>query len=74
MEVLVMSNIKIIEKPEWITYDEIHNLLYAAHESNREKGVNVATATMSGNELEEYLGAKGKTFVALDGEKLVGTV
>ena len=68
-----MSNIRIAEKPEWISFEEIHELLYAAHASNREKGFNVRTAEMSGDELEKHLGASGKCFVALDGKKLVGT-
>ena len=68
-----MPDIKILEKPDWITYEDIHELLYAAHASNREKGFNVNTATMSGKELETHLGKTGKCFVALDGDKLVGT-
>ena len=69
-----MGEIVIMEKPDWITYDDIHQLLYAAHESNREKGFNVETAEMNGEELEKHLGEHGKTLVALDGDKLVGTV
>ena len=69
----IMANITIIEKPDWITFDDIHNLLYSAHEINREKGFVVKTALMSGEELKEHIGDRGKCFVALDGDKLVGT-
>ena len=69
-----MGEITIIEKPDWITYDDIHDLLYDAHGSNREKGFNVNTAVMNGKELEEHLGQNGKTLVAMDGDKMVGTV
>lgn len=67
-----MSEIHIIEKPEWITFDDIHKLLFDAHESNRQKGFLVKTALMSGDELQRHLG-NGKCFVALEGKKLVGT-
>ena len=68
-----MGEITICEKPEWVTFDDIHSLLYIAHASNREIGFNVKTAEMSGNELRDHLGSTGKCFVALDGDKLVGT-
>ena len=68
-----MSEIKIQEIPQWITFDDIHELLYLAHESNRKQGFNVKTSEMSGPELQKRLGVTGKCFVALDGEKLVGT-
>ena len=68
-----MSEIRVVEKPDWISYEDIHDLLYAAHASNRAKGFNVETAFMSGKELEGHLGETGKCFVALDGDKLVGT-
>ena len=68
-----MADITIMEKPDWISYDDIHDLLYAAHGSNRDKGFHVKTATMSGKEIEAHLGETGRCFVALDGDKLVGT-
>ena len=66
-------NIRILEKPDWISYDQIHELLYQAHQSNRDKGFDVKTAHMTGEELEKHIGETGKCFVALDGDKLVGT-
>lgn len=68
-----MGNIQIIEKPDWISYEDIHSCLYAAHIGNFEKGFHVRTAFMAGQEIEKYLGKTGKCFVALDGDKLVGT-
>ena len=67
------GSIRVMEKPDWISYDQIHDLLYQAHESNREKGFDVKTAHMTGEELEKHIGETGKCFVALDGDKLVGT-
>lgn len=68
-----MADIRIIEKPEYISFDDIHDLLYKAHQINREKGFNVKTAEMSGSELAHHLEPEGKCFVAMDGDKLVGT-
>lgn len=68
-----MNAITIMEKPEWITFEDIHNLLYKAHEQNRKRGFHVATAEMTGDELKNRIGEDGKCFVALDDKKLVGT-
>ena len=69
-----MDGIVIMEKPSWITYDDIHELLYVSHASNREKaGFHVLTSDMNGEQLEKRIGTDGKTFVALDGKRLVGT-
>lgn len=71
-----MSKIQIIEKPDWITWDDIHKCLWNAHSSNRDKGIVMKTTLLSGKELKERVEKKSlsyKTFVALDGDKLVGT-
>lgn len=70
-----MSEIIIIEKPEWISFDDIHELLFVAHTENREKrGFTVQSTEKTGDQLKEMIGTDGKCFVALDGQKLVGTV
>lgn len=68
-----MGSIKIIEKPEYVSFDDIHDILYKAHQANRDNGFTVPTAILSGGELKEHLGENGKCFVAMDGDKLVGT-
>lgn len=69
-----MTDITIMEKPEWITFQQIHDLIYMAHEINRkQKGFDVGTAHLSPEELEKKIGVSGKCFIALDGSKLVGT-
>jgi GNAT superfamily N-acetyltransferase len=71
---MTLNDITIMEKPDWISFDDIHELLYIAHAENREKrGFHVQTTEMKGAELEAHIGSTGKCFVALDGEKLVGT-
>lgn len=65
-------NIKIIEKPDWILWDDIHELLLQAHKKNIEKGIVSLYAQMSGNEIQNKLGNEGRCWVALDEGKLVG--
>lgn len=62
------------EKPNNISYEIIHDVLYAAHESTREQGIQFFTSSLIGRELEERIGKDGKCFVALVGYKVVGTV
>ena len=66
-----MGEIQIIQKPEMVSYDDIHELIYLAHDSNRKKGFHVKTAEMSGKELENHIG-DGICFVAMDNDRLIG--
>jgi len=68
-----MEEIKIMEKPEWISWDDIHELLLAAHKKNIEKGILFRNVQMSGDEIGEKIGEEGCCWVALCGDKLVGT-
>ncbi len=67
------DEIHILEKPEWASWDEVHEVIWKAHETNRVKGMNMAHAALSGKEIAEYLGADGKMFVAVLGNKVIGT-
>jgi GNAT superfamily N-acetyltransferase len=67
-------SIVIEEKPDWISYEDIHRLIWKAHAKNRENGINVHTAEMSGDEITNYLGDEGVCFVAIEDKKLVGTL
>lgn len=68
-----MNDIQIIEKPEWVTWEQIHEVIWKAHELNREKGINMTHAALSGKEIEEYLTPNGRMYVAIDGDKVIGT-
>lgn len=68
-----MADIQIIKKPDWVSWDVIHEVVYKAHASNRERGVDIRNAHLSGEELRESLGEDGVCFVALDGKKVVAT-
>ena len=68
-----MEEIKVMPKPEWVSWGAIHELLLAAHKKNIEKGITMNTTTMSGEDLKKHLGEKGRCFVAFCGDQLVGT-
>ena len=67
------NNIQIIEKPDWISWDDIKKCLFDAHIINREKGINMANYQWPAEKIKESIGDNGVMFVALDGDKLVGT-
>lgn len=66
------DKIQIIEKPEWVSWDDVHKVLWKAHEANRSNGMNMAHAAFSGKEIEDYLGPDGKMFVAVCDDEVVG--
>jgi len=68
-----MSKIQIIDKPDWISWDSIHEVLLEAHKKNIEKGIVMRYPQMKGSEIEKTLGEEGRCWVALDGDKLIGT-
>ena len=69
-----MSEIKIIEKPQEISFQTIKDVLHRAHSVNFAKGLVMHTTELSAEELEAYLGDEGKCFVAMDGDQVVGTI
>lgn len=68
-----MVEINVLQKPEWISWDEIHDLLFEAHKKNVENGMSMRIPHLPGEELEKQLGSSGRCFVAIADGKLVGT-
>lgn len=68
-----MEKIQIIPKPEWISWEDIYQLLIGAHKKNIEKGMSMKIVRQTPEELPRILGDKGRCYVALSGDKLVGT-
>ena len=64
--------IQVIPKPESISWDDIHVLLFKSHEVNRLNGVYMRTANLEGKELKARVG-NGQCFVAIADGVLVGT-
>jgi hypothetical protein len=68
-----MDEIRVMQKPDWVSWDDIHELMLAAHKKNIEKGIVMNSVTRTGEGIERYIGENGRCFVALCGDKLVGT-
>lgn len=68
-----MEEIRIIPKPDNISYDDIHELLLEAHKKNYKNGIILQYTQMTGDQIKELLGEESECWVAMDGDKLVGT-
>ena len=68
-----MEEIKVMPKPDWVSWDDIHELLLKAHKKNIEQGIILGYPQMPGEKIKQKLGEEGCCWVALDGDKLVGT-
>ena len=66
--------INIIEKPDWVSWDEIHEVLWKAHEKNRENGVIMSYPSLTGEEIKKRIENNGKMYVAIDGQNVIGTL
>lgn len=66
-------DIQIIEKPDWVSWDEIKQCLMNAHAENRSKGIVMRKPSLPASEIEKEIGDAGIMLVALDGPKVVGT-
>lgn len=67
------TEIQIVEKPDWVSWEDIKQCLMDAHETNKSKGINMAHYQWPVERIKESLGEKGVMFVALDGSRVVGT-
>ena len=67
------SSIQIIEKPDWVSWDEIREVLWESHAENREQGIVNTYYSLPSDEIRRFVGDKGKMYVALDGKKVVAT-
>ncbi|MCK8622036.1 GNAT family N-acetyltransferase [Prevotella sp. E13-27] len=65
---------QIIEKPEWVSWDEIHEVVWEAHANNREKGIIMSYPSLSGEEIKKRIENNGKMYVAIDGQNVIGTL
>ncbi len=67
------DGIQILEKPEWVTWDEIHEVLIHSHSENRSKGIIMRKPSLPGDEIRREIGEDGIMLVAFYDNKLVGT-
>lgn len=66
-------SIIIKEKDLSISWEQIRELIFIAHNDNRKKGLDIRNAHLSSEELQQSLGKDGVCFIASEGDKLVGT-
>ena len=69
----MISQIKIVEKPDWVTWKDISQCLYEAHSVNRVNGIKMTKYLLPPDKICEYIGANGVMIVALNGETVIGT-
>lgn len=68
------SSIIITEKPSSVSWEQISEVLVISHAHNREQGIILPFPHLPPCELQTKIeGHQGRMFVAMDGEKLVGT-
>lgn len=71
---MTIDDIQILEKPEWVSWDDIHQVIWDSHAENRRKGIVMRYPSLKGAEIREKIGPQGIMLVALTVEnKLVGT-
>lgn len=66
-----MSEIKYMEKPDWVSWEDVLTCLHEAHKVNKRKGFTMPGYAMTMEEYMEKLG-DGQCFVALEGNKVIG--
>jgi ribosomal protein S18 acetylase RimI-like enzyme len=69
----IINDIKIIDKPDYISWDEITELLHNSYQEREESGLHFA-ASKSTSEINAKKLEYGRCFVALDGDKIVGMI
>ena len=50
-----MEEIRIMEKPDYVSWDEIHDVLWAAHKENRDAGMHMKYPGLPGDQLEIHI-------------------
>ena len=69
-----MEEIRVIEKPEWVSWEEVQRCIYISQQTNVKKGFDMLFGHITPKELEKAV-SNGYCFVALnDSNKVVGTV
>lgn len=67
-----MSEIQFMEKPDWVSWEDVCDCIHKANTVNDKKGFHMLFADITPDELKDKL-KDGKCFVALHNNKVVGT-
>ena len=68
------TGIQILQKPSTVSWLQVKNCLMEAHAQNREKGIVMSHPLWPPEQIGAFVEESGVMFVAMDGEKLVGTL
>lgn len=69
-----MEEIRIVQKPDWISWDEIQKCIYESQQTNTKKGFDMLFGHSTGQQLQDKIG-EGYCYVALNEDnKVVGTI
>jgi len=63
---------EIKEKPDSVSWEEIHKILWTAHTANRENGIQMQYASLSVRDLKEKFEGNAKIYVAIENDIIVG--
>ena len=66
-----MEEIRYLEKPDWVSWDDIRKCLNAAHQVNKKTGFEMRNANITTETLTEMV-KDARCFVALKGKKVIG--
>ena len=67
------DNIKVLEKPDGVSWDAIKDCLTTSHAENRERGIRMSHYRMTPEKIASIIGDRGVLIIAMDGNKVVGT-
>lgn len=67
-----MEEIRIMEKPDWISWDDIQECQIKGHSVNMANGIDMLCTHLTGEEIKQRVGG-GKCFVAIHNGRVVGT-
>ena len=68
-----MKDFKIIEKPAFVSWETIREVVQESHSVNRNQGIIVHNALLTADEIRVKIEEKGKMFVAVSEGKVIGT-
>lgn len=66
-----MEEIQYLEKPDWVSWDSVHECLVKAHAINEKKGFHMKNQDLDGEDIKRKL-QDGHCFVAMLGTKVIG--
>ena len=68
------QSICIVQKPSTVSWQQIKDCLMAAHNENRNKGILLSHPLWPAEQIGSFVEESGVLFVALDAERVVGTL